>query len=101
MRLRQISILPPKALLGPLVLRPALFWLFVRAAMAFLGALVTPPIVSFGVLGVVSVMVIADTKILRERPFLDNLGIGKMGSAAIVVVALETAVGVAGRMLIA
>jgi hypothetical protein len=65
-----------------LVLRAAVLWLVVRLAVAAVGgtagdfAFRSTPAGTALVVAVVVVLVMADLRAMRDRPFLDNVGIG-------------------------
>ncbi len=82
------SRLPPAHLTVRLLVKSFFFWLVVRGALLGLGvpgplaAVDVPgpaPLASLGIVAVVLLILWADMALLRERLFLENLGVGRAG----------------------
>ena len=84
--------IPPQPIAGRAGRKTTFLWLFVRGGLAALGVEGVSMLVAIGVIGVVVALVHTDVVVLRERLFLENLGVGRTGIlrfAAGITLALE------------
>jgi len=84
--------IPPQPILTRTLAKTLGFWIVLRGLLVSVGVAVPEPVVSVLIVVVVLVLLVVDMTMVRERLFIENLGVGRMGilrTAAVAALILE------------